>query len=233
MTTQRTIDTSIVARELLDQKTDKIIEVEIEGKKEKIPMGRFIYLVEFIEPISIEFGHKNIEAKRATLILPAPFEYVFMRFDEMELMLLRNMITAPAAWIAANVVDFEIDENIPILVVVDSGFHNMLRRMKMEFPEFTKKDILEGARKTYISEVIALKKELETQSALLEGLIKTSRKTQRSAEMLARRIYEAQYTEMAPKISIKSVNWKKAAPYIALAIIALLILLRFKPWPWW
>jgi len=233
LTSQRTVDNSIIKKKLLDQKTDKILEVKIGGEKEKIPIGRFIYLVRFIEPISFEIGDREVKAEKATLILPAPFEYVFMKFDEVELMVLRNIITVSAAWIAAEVIDYRDLEEIPILVVVDSGFHCLLRRMKMEFPEFTKKDILEGVRVTHTSKVIELKKELETKDALLEGLLKTYAKVSRSAEMLARQIYEAQYTEMAPKVSIKNISWKKALPIVVIVIIIILAILRFRIGPWW
>lgn len=233
LTSQKTVDNSIIKRELIEQETNKVIEVKIGDKKEKIPMGRFVYLVKFIEPIHFEIGEKEISARKAIMVLPAPFEYTLMRFDEVELMVLRNIITTSAAWVAAEVIDYRDVEPLPVLMVVDSGFHNLLRRMKMELPEFTKKDILEGIRVAHTSKVIELTKELEMQTALIEGLLKTHAKVSRSAEMLARQIYEAQYTEMAPKVSIKSIDWKKALPIAAVVVIIILAILRFRIGPWW
>ena len=228
LNTFKEVDTAVIDYKLVDQKTEKILDVKLREDEppEKIPIGRFVYEVSLISPVTLEFGEKETKARKAIIICPAPFKYVFMPYSQVELMTLRNIMRMPAARIVAEVIDYEEDEPKPVLLVVDSAFHSMMRRMNLEFPEFSKEDILEGIRQAHIQNIIALKGELEAKDSVLKAQSKIMKTVEKEAKKLAVKLYEIQNEKLTPIVSFRA-PWAKIAIAFVAGMLIVLVLIRF------
>lgn len=228
LNTFKEVDTSITEFKLIDRMTEEIKEIRInEEETDKVPVGRYVYEVTFISPIELDINDKEVKARKAIIVCNAPFKYVFAPYSRVELMTLRNIVRVPASRITAEVIDYEEDEPKPVLLVVDSAFHSLMRRMKLEMPEFSKKDVLEAVKKAHMQNVLTLKGEIETKDAVIQSQLKLMKTVDKEAKKLALKFYELQREKLAPVVVNKKDVIKKAGIAAAAIVFIILLLIRF------